>query len=237
MFVHNPLFHNQVVNDAIEHAKNQFPKESVGIVINDKYKSLRNDSEDPENTWLIEDKDFYRQSILGNIQAIIHSHNNFAHASAIDQEKQQEFDIPFGIVNVINQELITHVMFWGKGIRMAGPVGRAFFFGVHDCLTLVRDYYEYYDIDLPNPPRDLNFNEKGEKLFEQYLHTVPFIQIGLDDLQKDDLLFYVWNGQIGHVGVYMGGDTILSHWQNQLSGYHDISYKRKHLSFAMRMNQ
>jgi hypothetical protein len=236
MFVYNPLFSPKIVEDAIAHARGEFPRESVGVITEGKYKPVFNASSEPETTWLINEEDFYVRSITGKIEAIIHSHNNSPQASIIDQQKQVEFEVPFGIINVINGELITHVIFWGHGVPVAPPVGRAFFFGVHDCLTLVRDYYASLGVDLPNPARSINFNEVGERMFEEYLDKVPFkVVSAVKDLEINDILFYSWNGQIGHIGVYIGEDKVLAHWQNQLSGYHDLSYKSKYLSSAMRL--
>jgi cell wall-associated NlpC family hydrolase len=237
MLIYNPLFKQEIIDDAIKHAQEVFPNESAGAIINDTYVAYNNDAIDPEISFAITKESFYKSLIKKEVQAVIHSHINNSSASSIDQMKCDDMEVPFGLINLIDKEIVTHFVFWGKGIPRAALKDRPFFFGVFDCLQLVCDYYrEKYRLKLPNPPRDISFITNGRKLFEDYLGelTEKFDRVELNNLEEDDILFYMFGGRIIHVGVYTGNNRVLAHWLNQRSGFHDLSYKKDMIKMVMR---
>lgn len=217
----------------ISHAESEFPNECCGVVVDGQYIKFNNDSDDPENSFLINNLQFYRYYESGRIQYLVHSHNNKDHASALDRMKSDELELPSIIINVRDGKFAE--LFY---LRVPTPlIGRPFRFGCWDCLQLVYDYYkQQYNIKLPNPPRDISFLENNHKFFEEYLHELTqFKIVEIDNLQEDDILFYAAGGRIIHVGVYLNEDKCLHHWLNRTSDYFPLSYKQQNLKFAMRL--
>jgi len=237
MLSYNPLNFN--ISDAIVHAQGEWPNESVGYIFHKSYIPCINSSNEPENSFIIQNEEFDKRYINGEVEAIIHSHNSRAYASSIDQMKCDEMELPFGIINLIDPEIVTHCIFWGKGIKKADYLGRLFFFGVFDCLTLVCDYYKQkFKIKLPSPYRDFEFITSNHKFFEEYIGELKqFDEVGIDDLQEDDILFYCHSGRIIHIGIYIDENKILHHWLNQKSNFYPLKYKKEMLKFALRRKQ
>ena len=59
---------------AKQHALEQAPKESCGIVVNDEYYPCLNIADTPEDNFSIHPKDFLRARSKGKLQYIVHSH-------------------------------------------------------------------------------------------------------------------------------------------------------------------
>lgn len=59
---------------AKQHAIEQAPKESCGIVVNDEYHPCTNISDTPEDNFAIHPKDFLKARLKGKLQYIVHSH-------------------------------------------------------------------------------------------------------------------------------------------------------------------
>ncbi len=59
---------------AKQHALEQAPKESCGIVVNNEYYPCTNISDTPENNFAIHPKDFLKARSKGKLQYIVHSH-------------------------------------------------------------------------------------------------------------------------------------------------------------------
>ena len=226
---------SETIEEIIKHAESEFPRESCGYIVDNKYVACINSSEEQEDSFVIEEISFYKYYLDKKIQWIVHSHNNNQCASKIDMKKQRSMEVPFIIVNIKYGKL-SDLFFFGSNIKLP-YIGRPFYFGCTDCLTLVKDYYkDKFNMALPNPPRSINFNEVGDKLFESYLEEQlkKFDLIKKEDIEEDDILFYQWNNQIGHVGIYINKNKVLHHFVNQLSGYYPLEYKYKNLFFAFR---
>ena len=61
---------------AKQHAIEQAPEESCGIVVNDEYHPCTNISDTPEDNFAIHPKDFLKARSIGKLQYIVHSHPN-----------------------------------------------------------------------------------------------------------------------------------------------------------------
>jgi proteasome lid subunit RPN8/RPN11 len=217
----------------IKHAEREFPNECCGIVVDGQYQSFHNDSTEPEDTFVINNKKFYDYYLNKQIQYLVHSHNNKDHASSIDQIKADDLELPSIIINIRDGKFAE--LFY---LRVSTPlVGRPFRFGCWDCLQLVYDFYkEKYKVKLPNPPRDIVFLDNNHKFFEEYLEELTqFEVVEIDDLQEDDILFYIADGRVIHVGIYLSEEKCLHHWFNRKSDYFPLSYKKHLLRFAMRL--
>lgn len=241
MYITNKIktFDKRNINAAINHAREEWPNESCGAIINGHYVRFRNDAIDKENNFLIRDNIFDKAYLDGKVECVIHSHNNYPRASKEDQQQQKELDIPFGIINLKNKS-VTHVVFWGDSLPIEPLEGRPFFYGVWDCIRLVRDWvYINTGYRTPNPSHEWAFWMKGKSYFEEHIEgdTMPYYFIDLDKIQPGDILLYNLLGTkyINHCGIYLNNNgEVLHHFANQLSGRYPITYERKYLIKAMR---
>jgi cell wall-associated NlpC family hydrolase len=207
------------------HSMKEFPKESVGVVINNQYHPLENVHETPETDFRVDPK-VYLDLENDGVQAIIHSHNEFPHASKKDMEAQINTAVPWGIINMKNGNVMD-VFFWGDGLPTQDLVGRPFYGGVYDCYSLVRDWYkENFNVPLPNIAREWDFwnNPNGAKHFEDNL-TALFkrgewkLITNVKEIQPGDALLFklagskVWN----HCAIYIGDSLIAQHMEKRLS--------------------
>lgn len=226
--------------DAIAHAKSEFPNESCGAIIEGKYVPFENRADDKSDTFLINDVDFNQAYMDGKVECVIHSHNDYPHASVADQIQQRAMDIPFGIINLKNRSVIQTV-FWGDSLPIQSLEGRPFFFGVYDCYALVRDWIR---INLgytpPNPEREWCFWLDNISMYEDFINNrkVPFDFIPIKDAKYGDVLLYRIYGTkfLNHCGVISKNGLVLHHFVNELSGYKPVSYFREYCNAAMRFN-
>lgn len=227
------------VNAAINHARSEWPKEACGAIIDGKYIRFENKASDTSNTFLINDPVFNQAYMDGKVEVVIHSHNNYPMLSKEDQEQQQALDIPFGVINLKNKS-VSHVVFWGDSIEIEPLEGRPFFYGVWDCIRLVRDWvYLNTGYLTPNPAHEWAFWMKGKSYFEEHIYgdTMPFYFVDLDEVKPGDILLYNLMGTkfINHCGIYLNKrGEVLHHFANRLSGRFPITYERKYLKAAMR---
>lgn len=234
------LFKPQAIEDACNHALEQFPNESCGAVINDEYVPFPNMAQDPEKQFLIKDKAFDAAYATGQVQAVIHSHNNYDMASKEDQARQIALNVPFGVINLVNRS-VTHVVFWGDSLPREPFEGRTFFYGVWDCYSLVRDFIlEKFHVAAPNPARDFGFWLRTESVFEQYIQKglLPFRQVDLPEVQPDDILFYNIHATrfINHCGIMRENGLVLHHLYNYVSKTFPASTHAQDLRMAFRFD-
>jgi hypothetical protein len=213
-------FEDQLV-DAKQHAIDVFPEESVGVIDNGVYHRLENKAEDKFNTFVIDMREYIKYS---NVQCIIHSHDDFPHASRDDQLSQQEIDKPFGIINLVNGS-VKDVFFWGDSLPIQDLHGRPFYQGVYDCYALARDYYRIKGLTLPYGVRDFMFWEQGEDIIMENIPRIPFYEVSPDTATEHDLILYSISGKyIDHCAVILKHGWVLHHLVYQLSGTKPITY-------------
>lgn len=212
--------------DAKAHAIREFPKESVGVIVRNKYIALENIHENPGTDFRVDSKTLLNLSNDDDIQCILHSHNNFPHASKKDMEAQIYTDVPWGIIN-LKQGNVMDVFFFGDSLPTQDLIGRQFYGGVYDCYSLVRDWYrEKYKVFLPNIPREWDYwnNPNGNKHFEENLITLfkrgewKLVKDKKDLQEGDGLLFKLQGSKVwNHCAIYIGNSLIAQHMEKRLS--------------------
>ena len=223
-------FGGPITRDAKAHAIAEFPKESCGIVVKNRYHPCKNTATNPETDFRIHPSTYMKYERTGKIQAIIHSHNDFAGASKNDMVHQISTAVPWGIINMIEGKP-REVIFWGDQLPTQDFLERPFYSGIYDCFSLVRDVYrDMYNVILPNIPREPDFwsDPKGATYFEEQMAwMVPkHLKIvskhrGLED--GDGLLFKlgtraggkstIWN----HCGLCIENGWMIHHVEDKLS--------------------
>ena len=206
---------------ALKHAKEQDPKESVGVLIvikgKEQYYPCNNLSTYSQQCFILDPEDYVKADALGEITAIVHSHPVTPPSpSQADKVSCEQSGLKWHIVNPKTET-------WGycEPTGYKPPlIGRQWVWGVTDCWSLVRDYYiEQHNIQLldyqrPTTPQDFLDNP----LFEQYAQRTGFRELNKDEkLQKGDvLLMSILHPTLNHVAIFLG-DDILHHLADRLS--------------------
>ena len=206
---------------ALKHAKEQDPRESVGVLIvikgKEQYYPCNNLSTYSQQCFILDPEDYVKADALGEITAIVHSHPVTPPSpSQADKVSCEQSGLKWHIVNPKTE-------IWGycEPTGYKPPlIGRQWVWGVTDCWSLVRDYYkEQHNIQLldyqrPTTPQDFLDNP----LFEQYAERTGFRELNKDEkLQKGDvLLMSILHPTLNHVAIFLG-DDILHHLADRLS--------------------
>ena len=206
---------------ALKHAKEQDPKESVGVLIvikgKEQYYPCNNLSTYSQQCFILDPEDYVKADALGEITAIVHSHPITPPSpSQADKVSCEQSGLKWYIVNPKTET-------WGycEPTGYKPPlIGRQWVWGVTDCWSLVRDYYkEQHNIQLldyqrPITPQDFLDNP----LFEQYAERTGFKELDNNEkLQKGDvLLMSILHPTLNHVAIFLG-DEILHHLADRLS--------------------
>ena len=206
---------------ALKHAKEQDPRESVGVLIvikgKEQYYPCNNLSTYSQQCFILDPEDYVKADAIGEITAIVHSHPVTPPSpSQADKVSCEQSGLKWHIVNPKTE-------MWGycEPTGYKPPlIGRQWVWGVTDCWSLVRDYYkEQHNIQLldyqrPTTPQDFLNNP----LFEQYAQRTGFRELNKDEkLQKGDvLLMSILHPTLNHVAIFLG-DEILHHLADRLS--------------------
>lgn len=234
-------FHKRNIDTAKRHAIKEFPEESAGIIVDDKYIPCKNIAENKELSFDIGPIDVIKAEELGKIQAIVHSHDNHPHASKRDMERQIESKVPWIIINLKNGN-VKHIFAWGDQLPITDYIGRPFFHGVADCYSLGRDYYKKeLNIELPEYPREYGWWKKNENMLMESILEAGFQIVGSDlkDIkQYDGVLARVNAPMINHSGIYIGENGLLLHHlclnTNSLSRRDPINCYRDNIELIIR---
>lgn len=203
--------------DMEQHAKDEWPNESVGVIVNDAYMPLKNVSKAPHETFTIDPKGWIGAKKEGDIQAVVHSHNNYRHASVADQTQQLKLGIPFVIVNLINKS-VESVFSWGDTLPIPDLIGRSFHQGAYDCYSIVRDYYRLHGIVLFNVPREYRFWDSDSNVITNNEHQAPFYEIDKRYATKHDVIVYgEHRGKADHLSVIGDNYQVYHHFEGRLS--------------------
>ena len=206
---------------ALKHAKEQDPRESVGVLIvikgKEQYYPCNNLSTYSQQCFILDPEDYVKADALGEITAIVHSHPVTPPSpSQADKVSCEQSGLKWHIVNPKTE-------MWGycEPTGYKPPlIGRQWVWGVTDCWSLVRDYYkeqhniQLLDYERPTTPQDFLDNP----LFEQYAERTGFRELNKDEkLQKGDvLLMSILHPTLNHVAIFLG-DDILHHLADRLS--------------------
>ena len=206
---------------ALKHAKEQDPRESVGVLIvikgKEEYYPCNNLSTYSQQCFILDPEDYVKADALGEITAIVHSHPVTPPSpSQADKVSCEQSGLKWHIVNPKTE-------MWGycEPTGYKPPlIGRQWVWGVTDCWSLVRDYYkeqhniQLLDYERPTTPQDFLDNP----LFEQYAERTGFVELNKDEkLQKGDvLLMSILHPTLNHVAIFLG-DDILHHLADRLS--------------------
>ena len=238
-------YFDDAVQTAVLHAYREYPKESIGVVVSGTYIPLKNISNEPDTAIISPDEFADIEDIYGEVECIIHSHDDYPHASKTDMEQQLLHGVPWGIINVKNKK-VEDVFFWGDSLPIQDYVGRKFYHGVYDCFSCARDYYRgELGIQLPMVPREYKWWLNGENLIEENMLSVGFEIIGgptdVKLIQPNDgILARINSNVINHTGVYIDNGLLLHHLclhKNNLSKHDPLNVYRDYIQYIVRYKE
>jgi len=206
---------------ALAHAKEQDPKESVGLIINLKgklrYYPCNNLAITDYQCFILDPEDYVKADNLGEIIAVVHSHPVTPPTpSQADKVSCEQSNLPWYIVNPKTEQ-------WSylepSGYK-APLMGREWVWGVTDCWSLVRDWYKekkniiLKDYERPTTPIEFLHNP----LFEKYALETGFRELNSNEKCEngDVLLMSILHPTLNHVALFFDGDVI-HHLTDRLS--------------------
>lgn len=206
----------------------RYPNEACGLIVQVGKKSLgvvcENIAENPQHRFRIAAADYARCAQRGKVVGVWHTHTDeCATPSEADKAMCEASGLPWYIVGIIKE---------GGGFRFDGPVsiepngyetpyvGRPYVMGIHDCYTLVCDYYKR-EFGIPmkrDYPRIEDWWNKGHNFFSENFANEGFIDVTGQEPQVGDIfMMQVTSPVASHVGIYLGDDVMLHHCHGRLS--------------------
>lgn len=210
------LFTREVELAAKAHAKEVYPEESCGIVVDNTYFPMKNIAADKLNDFMIDPANLVDKEV----QAIIHSHPDADPVpSSADMKAQIDSAVPWGIFTVNKDDFgefgFSQIFWFGDQVPRLPLVGRPFVHGITDCYGLIRDVYkEELGIDLVDVPRDWDWWVNGKNLYKDCFPDVGFREISQQEVKKYDLVISCLGLRSGignHGSVYYGNEMVIHH--------------------------
>jgi proteasome lid subunit RPN8/RPN11 len=238
-----PAAWTDAVHEAAKaHTAACYPEEAVGIVEDGAYVPLENLSRQPTQDVVLDDEALLR---VAKAEVFFHSHpDGIGCPSESDMLYQQQLDIPF----VVMVWPLYDVFWFGDTLEGAPLLGRGFRHGVHDCYSLLRDYYWLERrIRLLDKPRDWNWWDprygKGLDLYRDYFDEAGFVKIPVREAtEPGDGLMMQFNYKVPMHGMLVWDHEMLLHHPSgmrpvdptRLSVLVPRSRFLRHASFALR---
>jgi len=206
------------------------PKESCGLLAiikgEETFWPCKNLSEAPDEYFVICPDSWADCEDQGELIGVVHSHTHgSAYPSDADKASCEELDLPFYIYSVQNDD-------WNyiepNGYE-SGLYGRTWIWGVHDCYSLITDYFfKNKQIKLKFWPRPKNIKQfVNNPYFEKILIESGFIEVDKNNIKEDDVLLMEGpKEKLNHVALYIGNQTIFHHAIKKLScrEIYDLKY-------------
>ena len=210
----------KVKEEALAHAKEDSPRESVGLVHivkgRQRYFPCNNLAETPDEHFVLDPNDYIKCEEKGQITAVIHSHPiTNHHPSPADLVACEKSGLPWFVVNPDTEN-------WGycepNGYELPF-VGRPFFHGGIDCYTLWQDFYKKeLGIKMGDYHRRDKWWEKGENMYLDNFKKEGMREVEMDSIKYGDILLLKLDSIVpNHAAIYLDDMIILHHVQGRLS--------------------
>ena len=214
------MISEKLQTEILTHVKAEYPKEACGLIViikgKERYIPCTKLAENVYDDFILDPKDYYKASKMGDVINVIHSHpNGTATPSILDQSACDAMGKIWWIVSYPEIE-------W-RELTSAGKkpdlIGRNFAYGILDCYTLLQDYFKINcDLILRDYEHEWEFWEKGQHLYTENFEKEGFIRVTDGSLQLHDIvLMNIRSNITNHAGIYLGNEKILHHLAGRLS--------------------
>ena len=230
------------INEAIQHARETYPAESVGFFYVRKgrmrYHRAINISPEPDR-FMVAPDEYAAVESDGEIVALVHSHPNAsALPSVLDQHAHAASGLDWLIVGLllVDGEAETHFM--PACTEQPSLYGRTFVHGVNDCYSFIRGWYaEQRGVVLLDFARGDDWWHKGENLYVENFAKAGFAVVDTPQI-GDVLLMTIGAGVPNHAAIYAGDNQIEHHLYGRLS-CRDVygQFYRDRTTHALRYNE
>ena len=207
-----------ILDDIKQYVYEQGDKEACGLLSLQrgriKWNPCPNVAENPKNDFIIDPLNYRAVSEKGDVVGVVHSHpGESPQPSVLDRAACDKLGIPWYIFGE-NDEWIK----LEPSENTYDLLGRPFVYGIYDCFTIIKDYYETHDINIYPYEYEWNFWEKGKNLYLENFEKEGFVKVTDNSLQNGDLVLMALNSDItNHAGIYVGRGKMLHHAPNRLS--------------------
>lgn len=202
------------------HGREAYPREACGCIVSiagaETVILCRNISEHPTEHFTLHPEDYLAATRKGTVIGIWHTHPvTTSSPSQADRTACNRSGLPWHIYSMHEDRL--HTLY--PAAAETPLCGRKFVWGVHDCWTLVRDYYrQILHITLPfDETYPERFWEKGRDYYAR-LPEIGFVKMVDQPPREHDLLtMQIMSPIPNHGAVLLGDGNILHHLENRLS--------------------
>lgn len=192
------------------HAREAYPHECCGVVINGTYVPMDNLSDTPKTA--------FKMDLEGlEPEAIVHSHPDGVDApSAYDMRQQRATKLPWIIIKSTEHGCKPPFVLGGPTEPL---LGRVFRHGVHDCYSLIQDWFETQGQRhlTPEVPRDWEWWSKGQSLYMDHCEAAGWRPTQEPKPGCIAGIQSAGSPVINHAGVLLPGGWILHHLVGKLS--------------------
>lgn len=221
---------------AADHAREAYPEESCGLIVNGEYIRATNIAEDPKEDFEIPAALYKKHLLTGKIEAIVHSHpDGPLHPSEADMASQMATNLTWVILGVDADKRVSDPIVWGGKAPIPNVIGREFVHGVTDCYSLIRDTFRlgktklaeqgiedwpFDPITLPDFARmDSWWAKSDANFYDVEPIKLGFIEVPMHEARAGDLFFMLLGKTSvnNHAGIYLGNNLILHHLPSRLS--------------------
>ena len=202
------------------HALKEAPREACGLVVKIGLEPLsavpcHNVAPFPETSFIVKPSDYLEHLEKGSLAGYYHSHptgpNSFSQA---DIGMSEHSNYPIHLYSVPDDSFSVYTPN-GATIPL---LGRSFVFNVHDCVSLVDDYYaQKLGISFDHLERKLSDVTQGiENLFDWIKQRDLVI---VQTLKEHDIILMNFGrvSKVNHAGVYVGDNHMLHQLSKQPS--------------------
>lgn len=209
-----------VYAEIMSHAAREAPRECCGLLVKEgkrtAYRACRNLAP-AQAEFFLDPEDYTRVEDEGvTILAVVHSHHYVsAEPSMADLTACGEGQLPWLIVSYP-----TGATKWLQPKHFAAPLtGRPYAYGIHDCYTLVKDYFaQKRELAMHHYQEPWGWWDQGRDVFRQQMVNEGFVERPVNELQPDDVLLMQFRAKVPqHLAVWLGDGNILHHHRDRFS--------------------
>lgn len=225
------------IDKALEHARREFPKEACGVFTRSiGYFPCTNIDPEPNENFQM--KEYFQVAANeSDVIAIFHSHTNGETSPTVaDMHFQIKTAFPWCVGVLNNKGEPIDFFSWGSDV-IPPLLGRQYRSGAMDCFSIIRDAYKmWYNIDLPEFPRDRDFVDKGQNIYLDNYGYAFFKLITPEQLMPGDVVLGSIGGRgiINHGAIVLNEKEIIHHFTGHLSCRDSLASWFRRLNICLR---